>query len=143
MTMNAATKRCLAVWVPHACLCFSIGVLCLVGVPAIAAEGQPREDMPLDAPVEVLALESRELAPGAELVVKADAALIWTQYRGLDGSLVVEMPNTRTADVVEDLSLSSGLISSVSIVVPEPGASAGLLLGAAFLAVVGRRRARR
>ena len=87
----------------------------LLSVAAATLFGAPALPLQTDVPVSVEGIEIREVASGAELRIRADAALIWTQYRALDDRLVLEMPNTTVDSSVRDLAPQEGLLSSVTL----------------------------
>ena len=68
--------------------------------PAPQSEG-PR------GPVTVDSIDVRSTGQGSELRLTADGPLVWTQYRDDAGNLVVELPNSVTADSVASLMAAS------------------------------------
>ena len=97
-------------------LLLSVAAATLFG-PALRGKENQTPALPpqADTPVSVEGIEIREADSGAELRIRADAALIWTQYRALDDRLVLEMPNTTVDSSVHDLTPQEGLLSSVTL----------------------------
>lgn len=60
-----------------------------------------------------------EGAPGSRIEIDADAALVWTSYRDVDGQLVVELPNARPQAGVSGEEAASGLVSALRVSVDE------------------------
>ena len=97
-------------------LLLSVAAATLFGPVLRGKENQtPALPPQADTPVSVEGIEIREADSGAELRIRADAALIWTQYRALDDRLVLEMPNTTVDSSVHDLTPQEGLLSSVTL----------------------------
>lgn len=66
-------------------------------------------------PAEIRELTVDETADGASIRVDADRALVWTSFRNTEGDLVIELPNSRPATSVADLTPGSGLVGSVDV----------------------------
>ena len=66
-------------------------------------------------PAEIRDLSIDETADGATIRVDADRSLVWTSFRNTQGDLVIELPNSRPAAAVADLSPASGLIGAVEV----------------------------
>jgi hypothetical protein len=70
-------------------------------------------------PVNLSRLAIVEGAPGSEIELDADAALVWTSYRNEDGQLVIEIPNSRPEPGVTTEEAASGLVAAVRVTVEE------------------------
>jgi type IV pilus assembly protein PilQ len=121
--MGSVTRR-RSLWVrrPRAAIALlsavSLSLACGSGGspgPRSAPEPAAAERASAAAPVEVTGLELTEVAPGARLEIVATGPLVWTQYRDVEGRLVLELPNSQAAPQVSGITPVSGLVEEVAL----------------------------
>jgi type IV pilus assembly protein PilQ len=87
-----------------------------------SAGADPQGANPADSPAATISrLDVAATAPGAEVRIEADAALVWTTFRDAAGRLVVEFPDSRPAAGVVDQAPESGLVAGVRVSTSELG----------------------
>lgn len=88
----------------------------MFGWGGASAGADPQGANPADTPAATISgLEVAATAPGAEVRIEADAALVWTTFRDAAGRLVVEFPDSRPAAGVADQTPESGLVAGVRV----------------------------
>lgn len=83
--------------------------------PATTASAAVQVEPATIVGVEVTQLEAGAAESQAAVLVSADRPLIWTQYRGPDGNLYIELPNSRLGPGIESLFPPEGLVAAVEI----------------------------
>lgn len=94
----------------------------IFGWGGASAGADPQGANPADSPAATISrLDVAATAPGAEVRIEADAALVWTTFRDAAGRLVVEFPDSRPAAGVVDQAPESGLVAGVRVSTSELG----------------------
>ena len=73
------------------------------------------------SPLEIQAVELHDEVAGTRLEVATSGPMIWTSYRNIDGSLVIELPNSLPSAQLADLDYSLGVVESAQFEVHDSG----------------------
>lgn len=73
------------------------------------------------SPLEIQAVELHDEVAGTRLEVATSGPMIWTSYRDLDGSLIIELPNSLPSAQLADLDYSLGVVESAQFEVHDSG----------------------
>lgn len=98
------------------CMLLMALILCSAGTIS-AAEGSGTAGGSLlgAEPLEIRSIDLRQGSSGQLVDLMATGPVVWTSFRDADGSLIVELPNTRAAEQVRSLHPAEGLVSSVDL----------------------------